>query len=250
MASIPQAPAARPSQPFTGRNGLLDRYFYFAMSLAAAAIVVDGFGERLGARLLHPAIPLPRIIWFHAAVFSSWIVFFILQSALIRGRNIKLHRLIGWFGAGVAAIMFPLGVATAIVMAHFEVYRLHEHGRYAFLAVPFFSIGSFAVCAALAIWWRKKPEFHRRLIFFATCAVLVAAFARVDHSILGIHRFQFFAADLLIALGIGRDLLVNRRVHVVYKVALPVYIVAQLFVVYISRTGPEWWLHIAHAIVG
>jgi hypothetical protein len=44
--------------------------------------------------------------------------------------------------------------------------------------------------------------------------------------------------------------LVNRRVHAVYRVALPVYVVLQLFVIYLWRIGPEWWLRFAHAIVG
>lgn len=253
MASGSQTAPAHRSRTFTGRNSRLDRYFYFAMSIVAAAVVVSGFGQTVNERLFNPAVAPPRILWFHSAVFSSWIVFFILQSALVRTRNVKWHRFIGWMGTGLAAVMVPLGVATAIVMAHFETYRLHEPGRYAFLAVPLFTISVFAVCMALAIWWRKKPELHRRLIFFGTCALLVAAFARINQVILGRHYpqgLQYLDADLLITLGIGRDLLVNRRVHTVYRVGLPVFIVAQAFVIYLSQTGPEWWLRIAHAVVG
>lgn len=250
MASASQAAIARSAHRISGRNGLVDRYFYFAMSLAAAAIVVAGFSQTVGEKLLHPAVAPPAILWFHGAVFSSWILFFIFQSALVRTRNVKWHRLIGWYGAGLAAVMIPLGFATGILMVHFETYQLHERGRYAFLAIPFFDIGVFAVCIALAIWWRKKPEPHRRLIFFATCALLVAAFARIDHAFLRQHSLQYFGADLLLALGIARDLVVNRRVHTVYRVGLPAYVAAQLFVIYLSRVGPEWWIHIARAIVG
>jgi hypothetical protein len=220
------------------------------MSLVAAAIVVSGFSQTVNEKLFHPALAPPEILWYHGAIFSAWIVFYILQSALVRTRKVKWHRFLGWMGAGLAAVMVPLGVATGIVMVHFETYQLHEPGRYAFLAIPFFDIGSFAVCIALAVWWRKKPELHRRLIFFGTCALLVAAFARIDHAIVRQHSLQYFCADLMIALGLGRDLLVNRRVHAVYRVALPVYFVMQLFVIYLSRIGPEWWLRIAHAIVG
>jgi len=238
------------SRFFTGRNSLVDRYFYFAMSLVAGAVVALGFGPTANENLFHPVIVPPRILWFHGAIFSSWLVFLILQSGLVRTRNIKWHRFIGWVGAGLAAVMLPLGLATGVQMVHFETYSLHMPGRYAFLAIPFFDIGVFAVCIALALWWRKKPELHRRLIFFGTCALLVAAFARIDHAILRVHSLQYFGADLLIVLGVGRDLLVNRRVHTVYQLGLPIYFVAQLFVIYLWRIGPEWWVRIAHAIVG
>ena len=249
MSSVTRI-APHPSAVFVGRNSLLDRYFYFAMSLVAAAVVLAGFGPTLNEKLIHPAIAPPKILWLHGAVFSSWVIFFILQSGLVRTHNVKWHRSIGWFGAGIAAVMVPLGFATGISMVHFETYSLHMPGRYAFLAIPFFDISTFTVGTGLAIWWRKKPELHRRLMFFGTCALLVAAFARIDHAFLRMHSLQYCAADLLILLGVIRDLLVNRRVHKVYQVALPAYFVAQLFIIYLSRVGPEWWVHIARAIVG
>lgn len=250
MASTSQIAAAQRPHAFTARGGFLDRYFYLAMSLLAAAIVIAGFGETVDEKLFHPAVAPPRILWVHGAVFSSWIVFFILQSALVRTRNVKWHRSLGWAGAGLAAGMIVLGVATAIQMVRFETYRLHQQGRFAFLAIPFFDIGVFAVCIALAIAWRKKPELHRRLIFFATCALLVAAFARMDHAFLRVHSLMYLGPDLLLALGVGRDLFVNGRVNKVYVVGLPAYLVAQLFIVYLWRVGPEWWVHLMHAIAG
>ena len=40
MASLSQTTVARPYTHITGRNGLVDKYFYFTMALLAAAIVV------------------------------------------------------------------------------------------------------------------------------------------------------------------------------------------------------------------
>lgn len=250
MGSLSQTAAAHPVAVFAGRNGLLDRYFYFAMSLISAAVVAAGFGPTLDEKLIHPAIAPPKLLWFHGAVFSAWLLFYICQSALVRTRNVRWHRSLGWFGACLAAIMVPLGYATGISMVHFETYQLHMPGRYAFLAIPFFDISAFAVCTALAIWFRRKPELHRRLMFFGTCALLVAAFARVDHAFLRTHSLQYAAVDLLILLGLGRDLLVNGRVHKVYRIALPLYFAAQMIVIYIWRIGPEWWVRIARGIVG
>ena len=242
--------AAPRASLLTGRNSLLDRYFYFAMSLVSAAAVVAGFSQTVDDRLLHPAIAPPRILWVHGATFSAWILIFILQSALVRTRTVKWHRTIGWAAAGVAAIMVPVGVVTAIRMVHFETYSLHMAHRYAFLAVPFFDIGVFGLCMALAIYWRKTPEFHRRLVFFATCGLLVAAFARMDHAFARQHNLSYVGVDLMLALGLCRDLLVNRRIHTVYRIGVPLYYVAQFAVIYLAAIGPDWWVRIGRAIAG
>ena len=41
MASTSQAVVTRPTHAITGRNGLVDKYFYFAMSLLAVALAVS-----------------------------------------------------------------------------------------------------------------------------------------------------------------------------------------------------------------
>jgi len=52
---------------------LLDRYFYFGMSWLIVAVVLYGFSFTIGQNLLHPAIPRPPFLSFHAAVFSLWL---------------------------------------------------------------------------------------------------------------------------------------------------------------------------------
>jgi FtsH-binding integral membrane protein len=248
MASVPQEVVARPFHPVSGRNGLLDKYFYFTMSLLVAAIVVWGFSHSVDANLFHPALPRPFLLWMHATAFSGWVVFFILQSALVRTHNVRVHRSLGWFGVALGTVMVPLGITTAIVMGRFDIYRLHQKGADAFLIVPFYDMLAFAVCLALAIYWRRKPELHRRLMFIATCGLLDAAFGRVDYVLS--NSLYFACADAVILLGVGRDLIVNRRVHKAYLIALPALMVCQGFVVYTLRSGSHWWIRIADAILG
>ena len=232
---------------FAGRNGILCRYFYFAMSLLLAAIVFAGFKRTVNENLFHPAVPRPFILWIHASAFTAWVIFFICQSTLVRIRKVSWHRSIGWFGAGLATVMVPLGVTTAIVMARFDTVQLHQSGADAFLSIPFYDMIAFGVCIALAICWRTKPELHRRLIFIATCGLMDAAIARFAY--LFDNNLFFPCLDLLILLGVARDLLVDRRVHKVYRYALPLLIVGQSLSVYMWRGNPSWWQAITHAIL-
>jgi hypothetical protein len=248
MATVPQSARARPAVHLTGRGGLVDKYFYFAMSLVVAAIVVWGFSHTVDQNLFHAAVPRPLLLWFHGGAFSAWVLFFIFQSALVRTRNVKWHRFFGWFGLGLAAVMVPLGVATSIVMGRFDIHTLHAPGVDAFMIDPWYDMVAFAALFSLAVLWRKKPEFHRRLIFIATCGLLDAAFGRIDY--IFNHNLYFWCLDGVILLGVLRDLVVNGRIHKVYLVTLPVLIVCQMFVVHTYASASGWWVRIADRILG
>jgi hypothetical protein len=86
MASASQQAIARPSPSVIGRNGLVDRYFYLFLSIVVAAVVVAGFSRTVDQSLFHAAPPRPILLWIHGAAFSAWVVFFMLQTSLVRVR--------------------------------------------------------------------------------------------------------------------------------------------------------------------
>jgi hypothetical protein len=247
MASSAQSAVPWAQLRIAGRNGLVDKYFYFAMSLLFAAIVVWGFSQTIDQSLFHAAIPRPFLLWIHGAAFSGWIAFYIFQSGLVRTRNVKLHRLFGWFGAALGVAMVVLGVVISIIMGHFDAVVLHQAAP-TFLSVPWFDMAAFGACLGLAIYWRKKPELHRRLLFLATCALLDAPFGRF--LFIFNNNLYYPCLDLVMLLGIGRDLLVDGRIHKLYRVALPVLFVGQALTVYLYAAAPAWWLGFTKSVLG
>lgn len=227
----------------------LQKYFYSFMSLLIAAVVIYGFSQTAEEKLIHPVQPRPFVLYVHAAVFFGWILFFILQSALVRTRMVRWHRRIGWFGVGLAAAMLVVGVSTAIAMARFN--RLNLHARYpeANLLVSFFDITAFTTPFALAIHWRKKAEFHRRLQLMACCALTAAAFGRFPPPFVASGTL-YLGVDILILLGVGHDLIVDRRIHPVYLYGLPAFVACQVFVLYTVRHHSAWWLKTARLVLG
>ena len=102
MATRDAAFAVRIEKELSTTNRLkafLSRYFYFSMSLAMAGLVMWGFSRTIEANLLHAKPPRPLLLWVHGTAFAMWLVFFILQSALVRVRKVSVHRFLGWFGA-------------------------------------------------------------------------------------------------------------------------------------------------------
>jgi FtsH-binding integral membrane protein len=214
----------------------LTRYFYLSMGLVMAGLVVWGFSRTVEDHLFHANPPKPVLLWIHGAAFSTWIVFYIAQSVLVRVHKVSVHRLIGWFGAGLATVMVPLGCTVAIVMTRFDDTVLHQKDVDQFLSIPFTDMIIFGALIAMAIYWRKKPEYHRRLIFIATCELMDAALGRFDFWFN--HNIFYVGLDLLIVLGMLRDWVVDGRVNKVYLYALPAMIVLQNLAIYLWRANP------------
>ena len=240
----------------------LGDYFYFLMSLVVAVIVAYGFSQTVKDKLIHPSVARPFVLYVHAAVFSAWVLFFIFQSTLVRMRMVRWHRLIGWIGAGLGVAMIVVGVVTAITMGRFNISHFHPRYPEGGLLVSFFDISAFTIPFALAIYWRKQPEFHRRLQLLATCALTAAAFGRFPQLFLArpsqspaLRGFLIWVAlyaglDLLIFMSTLRDLVVNRRIHPVYLFGLPALVLCQAGMLYTLMRHSAWWLRTARFMLG
>jgi hypothetical protein len=218
------------------------------MTVLSAVILFWGFGHTVPGVLLHPVIPRPRILWVHSFVFSAWILFAMVQTALVRVRRVKVHRTLGWFGAGLAAAMVVAGVMTAIELGRFDVRVLHQAGGDTFEIVSFADMILFPVLVAMGIVWRRDVELHRRLFLLATVELTGAGFGRIDW--LATHNLMFFCADAVMCLGVLRDWTLDGRVHRVYKVAIPWIVVWHCWVTWMYLRPPVWWVRLAHAWMG
>jgi hypothetical protein len=248
MASAAQTALGRPTVKLGGRNGWVDRYFYFVMSLVTAGVVVWGFSQTVNDNLIHATPPRPWLLWAHATAFSSWVIFYIVQTALVRTRNVRIHRTLGWFGVALGATMVVLGIWVALVMGHFDLVMEHLRNAPAFELVGFTDMLTFGTLLALAIWWRRKPTLHRPLIFIATCVLLDAPFGRFDF-IFNDHRF-YWGVDGMILLGALRDVVVDRRVNKVYLWTLPAVAVVQWWVMHTVFGNVLWWQKLSQRLMG
>jgi hypothetical protein len=176
------------------------------------------------------------------------VIFFIVQSTLVRTHNVRLHRQVGWLGVALGAAIPVLGVSTAVTMARFNILHLHSTDAPADLIVPLFDMVAFTVSFVLAISWRRRPEFHRRLLLIASCALTAAAFGRFPPNLLPPVIF-YAGVDVLIVLGAVRDWIVERRIHQVYLWAIPALMVGQIVVVYTGVHHLPYWLRIAEALL-
>lgn len=230
----------------TKRTSILGRYFYLFMSLLNAVVVVYGFSYTINQNLLHPRVQPPQIVYLHSFVYSAWVLFFILQSALVRSRNVRLHRTLGWVGTGFAVSIVVLGYMTSTAVLRLAIQLRLPFPTVSFLIVEIMELVCFTVPFALAIYWRKRPDFHRRLMLIATCALTEAAFGRIPNLP---NHFAPAGVDALILLGMLRDIIVERRIHKVYLYALPTMIFLQIIAEYTSAHQSSWWIAIGKSLL-
>jgi hypothetical protein len=203
-------PASRPRA-----NG---HRFYLTVSLLMLALVTYGFSRTIGPSLLHKPRPLHDFILLsiHGIVFYAWMLFMVVQAALVRFRSIRMHRLLGWFGAADAVLVFAMGIWATF----------HLSALIALDMVGVISMLGFGIPVALAIYWRKRPAWHRRLLLVATAMLTNAGFARLPGGYLPSHLF-YLGADLFLVIGIAHDLWKDRSIHIVYRYALPLFLIAE-----------------------
>jgi len=223
------------------------RNFYLWIGGAVAFIVSVGFGRTIDAALFHPPSRRPAILYIHAAMFTSWVLLFIAQAVLVRSRRIEWHRRLGAMGVTLGCFMPLVAIQTALTMT-----RLHmaegDRSQERALILPFFDMLAFSVTLALAAYWRRKPEYHRRVMLMATCGLTVAAFARFPHWLMP-HALWYLGVDLLIAAAAVRDWLLMRRVHPVYSYGMPALALGQAATMWIYLAASPTWLAIADRLL-
>jgi hypothetical protein len=241
---------------FRGRlAGWLRQNFYFAMALLIVAIAVYGFSHTFAPKLLDQPYPRPWILYVHATLVPLWLLLFLTQTALVRSRNVKLHRRIGTFGLVLGTIMPIVALVTAVTMDRLHIAHAEQNDFFPpFLIVHINDTTAFLTLFGLAAILRKNRELHSRLMFVATCLLTDAGFARFPAFIfprfaitLGI---AYAGVDALILCGVARDWFVDKSVHAVYRYALPSLVIGQVITTALFATAPSWWLSISHALIG
>src|SRR5260370_7275023 len=155
-----------------------DRFFYTAMAVVAVSLVFAGFARTYYLRHLVTNAPLKPLLHLHGFLFTSWLVLLLVQVALVAAKRTDLHRRLGVAGGVLAALMVVVGPIVAIHSARGE-FTPNAPDPLGFLVVPLFDILVFAIVVAAALYYRRQPQTHKRLMLVATFALLPAAVARL-----------------------------------------------------------------------
>ena len=156
-----------------------DDVFFTAMSLLMLLIVLVGFAPSYflqGVVFAH----LPSLlVHLHGAVFSSWIVLFVIQSSLISSGNVRLHRKLGVLGGVIAGLMVVLGVLASFGTLRRAAVLPPFFTPASFLIDNIIGIIIFGIFVAVAIWKRNNAGVHKRIMLTANVMLMPPALGRI-----------------------------------------------------------------------
>lgn len=210
------------SKPVVLSRGAYDRLFYSGMAIAMAIAVFIGFARTyylsalFGTTTTFTGRPFSTVVRLHAALFTTWVLLFVVQTALVAGSRVAVHRRFGVAVATLGATMVAAGTATALQLA-FRGGAPPGVDPRAFLAIPLGDMLVFALLLTAALWLRGNKEAHKRVMLLAYTSILAAAVARFP-GVLPLGPLWFFGLTFLpiLALGVTYDVITRRRVHPAY----------------------------------
>src|SRR5262245_19254993 len=146
------------------------------MALASLLTLLVGFAPTYFVRS-SSLPPLSSLYHLHGALFTSWILLFAVQTVLVAGRRINIHRRLGVGGAVLAFAVVIMGLTISV-----ETLRrgggTHIAEPHASLAIPLGDMITSAILVAAAVALRRQTDAHKRLMLLTTISILTAAVAR------------------------------------------------------------------------
>jgi len=225
-----------------------DRPLYVIAAILTPIIVLLGFGRTYYLKGLFGTPALPSLlVHFHGLIMTSWVLLFITQVSLVAARRTKAHQRLGIAGAFLASLIFVVGILTGLYSAA----RGASPGPPAlqFLIIPIGDMLVFAILIGTALYFRRKPAIHKRLMLLASINLLVPAIARIPLTFIqeGGPLAFFGLADLLLLGCVVFDSIRHRRLH-------PAFLWGTLFIIVaqplrIMFAGTALWLKIATVLV-
>jgi hypothetical protein len=159
-----------------------DRWFFGGVAVLTILINVAGFMPALiDASSRTVPLPLTPGVVAHAVVCVAWLLLFLAQTTLVAANRTAAHRRLGVAGVGLAA---ALVVVTWMALIEFAQrgYDLSgdlvARGTRVDPAAGFAALNSivlFGALVALAVWYRKRPDVHKRLMALAMLGAVVGA---------------------------------------------------------------------------
>jgi hypothetical protein len=191
------------------------------------------------------ATTLSGLAQLHGALFTGWVLLFILQTALVARHRTRLHQRVGIAGSVLAGAMLMVGTMTAIASA--------ARGSappgvtpLSFLIVPLTDMVLFAGFVGAALWNRRQRELHKRLMLLGYISIMAAAAARLP-GVFSYGPFAFFGiAFLFLGAAIAYDYGSRGSIHRAYLWGGAVLIVSVPGRLLFSETSV--WLAIAEAL--
>jgi len=136
-----------------------------------------GFGFDLH-NYLHEQPAVPTIVHVHAVATTLWLLTATALVLLVETGNVGLHRRIGWFAAGYAALVIVIAPWSELSWQALNMQTPRALPPQ-FLSIAFSGVLCMVVLLPYGLLMRRNSAAHRRVLILATIAISDAGFSRM-----------------------------------------------------------------------
>lgn len=202
-------------------NRARERRFYLLAAVLFPLIILLGFARTYYLRGFFDVPPLRGLlVHVHGAIMTAWVVLFITQVYYISAKKIKTHQKLGLLGIVLGILLIVVGFFTAAGAGFGSASAPPDIPPLSFMIVPMFDLLLFAIFFAAAIYYRKRPANHKRLMLLTAINFLPPGIARIPvASLQALGPLWFFGLPtLLVIVAIAYDTYTNRKINKVFLV--------------------------------
>ena len=221
------------------------RIFHTGMAVAFLVTTFAGFAPTYFLRGLSDRPPLGLLLHVHGLVFTSWLLLLLTQTALVSRHRVAWHGRLGIAGTILATAMVPLGIMVGIDGARRGI-AAGGPEPLAFLIFPLGQIVLFGALVGAAVWKRRQPEVHRRLMLLSTTVLVTPAISRLPF--VPNPMISLVLSTLFVVAGMAHDWRTRGRVHSIYIWGALVILLSGPVRFALGQTGA--WQSFARFLVG
>lgn len=226
----------------------IEHKFFIGAAIFFPVITILGFIPNYIFELPYKPPRISPLVGIHAASMVLWIILFSVQAALISAKQVRLHMTLGLSSIALAVLMTVSGLLTGyyatVAGRGFPGFTPEE-----FFAVPAGDMITFAALFAAAIYYRKVPANHKRLMLVVMLNFLAPSTARMPFPFvpdLGA-IWLFGPASVIGIILLAADTYVFGRLNRAFAIGLAFMIASGPVRVAICRT--ELWTEFVKSII-
>lgn len=161
-------------------SNVAGRRLFIASSIVIAALCFAGFARSYYLRSWFSTRTLSSILQVHGFIMTTWVALFMTQVIFVARHRIDLHRKLGVSGVFLAALILALGVFIIVR----DIDRQSPNPTtlsfvLLFTAFDGMNLLLFAGFVGFAMFARRRPDVHKRLMLLATLSLLPPALGRL-----------------------------------------------------------------------
>ncbi|MEO7538638.1 MAG: hypothetical protein ABIV21_01295 [Pyrinomonadaceae bacterium] len=230
------------NEPFDWRSS--DRRLFALAAVLFPLIVLIGFGRTYYLKFAFDAPPLPSLlVHLHGLIMTLWVGYFIAQVWLIRSKNARTHMKVGMLGIALAILILVIGFFTAAAAAKYgSASSPAGIPPLSFAIVPMTDLLMFGIFFGAAIYYRKRPANHKRLMLLTAINFLPPAIARIPVAAITAAGPLFFFGlpALLCIILVTYDTSQNRKFNKVFLIGSLLLIAS--YPLRLMASGSETWI--------